>query len=101
MYNTIQTLKKLDYSEIILFNHLILTSFFQLIDKIQVELPTIENLIDSLDDMIKRWGKVFSKELVLGFCQLQSNILKKLTQNQSTLFSKLFSNLFGKHLIHI
>lgn len=93
MYNTIQTLKKLDYDEIILFNHLILTSFFQLIDKIQVKLPTIENLIDSLDEMIKCWGKVFSKELVLGFCQLQSNVLKQLTQNQSTLFSKFQFNI--------
>ena len=54
-----------------------------LLEAISKKSSTIDNIIQSFDDMIKKWGKVFSKELALQVSQVHNFSLKQLTQTQS------------------
>jgi hypothetical protein len=57
-----------------------------LLESISRKSATLELIVESFDEVVKRWGKLYSSELALGFNQLHSYILKQLTQTQSPKF---------------
>jgi len=64
----------------------VMQSFMYLLADISAKSPTLDNIIESIDDMIKKYGKIFSKELVIQLSQMHSHALKLLTQTQSQQF---------------
>ena len=88
--SSVNTLKQLDYRELVLINESVLNSFLTLLEDISKKTPTLQNIIESFDSMIKKWNKVYRRELLLGFSHLHSYALKKLTQTQSQTFGENF-----------
>ncbi|CAG2109465.1 unnamed protein product, partial [Medioppia subpectinata] len=86
---SVNALRELNYEDLYLINDNIMESFIS-------KSPTLDNIIESIDDMIKKYGKLFSKELVMQLSQTHSYALKLLTQMQSQRFVRCAAKSFKK-----
>ncbi|XP_054166080.1 DNA-binding protein RFX6-like [Oppia nitens] len=104
LHSSVDLLRQLDYRDLMLVNTNTQQLFILLLDSICRKSATIDNLIESIDDMIRQsFGQIFIKDLAIQMSQIHCHAIKHLTQMHSQKFASchLFMIFLTDYLLEI